>query len=189
MRTTCLLLLLSGVAQAALPLQPSGAAGRYDVATWKQERSGCPWEDGVAEGRIDVIVHGEEKRWRVSYAVGQIGPSDGGAAWNQPFAPTEEITLSYVVRFSPGFDWVKGGKLPGLGGGEKTTGGRPADGLNGQRSTAIHAQGPVGDVVVMPDPVHQLAAAVVHVPVVVRNSVLNNFCLVISRQSNLRSSS
>ncbi len=131
MRTTCLLLLLSGVAQAALPLQPSGATGRYEVATWKHDWSGCPWEDGVAEGRVDVIARGEENRWRVSYAVGQIGPSAGGVAWNQPFAPTEEITLSYVLRFSPGFDWGKGGKLPGLGGGEKTTGGRPADGFNG----------------------------------------------------------
>ncbi len=75
MRTTFLLFLLSGVAQAALPLQPSGATGRYEVATWKHDWSGCPWEDGVAEGRVDVIARGEENRWRVSYAVGQIGPS------------------------------------------------------------------------------------------------------------------
>jgi hypothetical protein len=131
MRTACLLFLLTALGQAAVPLQPSGATGRYDVATWKQDWTGSAWEDGVAEGRVDVIDRGQEKRWRVSYAVGQIGPSAGGVAWNQPFAPTEEITLSYVLRFSPGFDWGKGGKLPGLGGGDKTTGGRAADGHNG----------------------------------------------------------
>lgn len=131
MRTACLLLLLSGVAQAAVPLQPSGATGRYEVTTWKQDWSGSAWEDGIAEGRVDVIARDEAKRWRVSYAVGQIGPSAGGAAWNQPFGEAEEATLSYVLRFSPGFDWGKGGKLPGIGGGEKTTGGRPSDGHNG----------------------------------------------------------
>jgi len=36
------------------------------------------------------------------------------------------------VRFSPDFEWVKGGKLPGLSGGPKNvTGGRPANGRNG----------------------------------------------------------
>jgi hypothetical protein len=131
MRTTCLLLFLAGLSQAAVPLQPAGDTGRYEVAAWKQDWAGSAWEDGVAEGRVDIIARGEAKRWRVSYAVGQIGPSAGGVAWNQPFAPAEEITLSYVLRFSPGFDWGKGGKLPGVGGGEKTTGGRPSDGHNG----------------------------------------------------------
>jgi hypothetical protein len=36
------------------------------------------------------------------------------------------------VRFSKDFDWVKGGKLPGLcGGPENVSGGRPATGTNG----------------------------------------------------------
>ena len=131
MKFVCLILLLSGVAQAVVPVQPSGPAGRHDVATWKQDWAGSTWEDGVSEGRVHVVDRDEEKRWRVAYAVGKIGPADGGAAWNQPFAHKEEITLSYVVRFSPGFDWVKGGKLPGLGGGGNTTGGRPSDGFNG----------------------------------------------------------
>jgi hypothetical protein len=131
MKAASLLILLSGIAPAAVPLQPSGPAGRYEVTTWKQDWAGSPWEDGVSEGRFEVVVRGEEKRWRLAYAVGQIGPSAGGAAWYHPFDPTEDITLNYVVRFSPDFDWGKGGKLPGLGGGNKTTGGRPADGYNG----------------------------------------------------------
>ena len=40
--------------------------------------------------------------------------------------------LNYTVRFSKDFDWVKGGKLPGLcGGPENVSGGRPANGTNG----------------------------------------------------------
>jgi hypothetical protein len=131
MKTACLLLFLSVIAQAGVPPQPAGPAGRYDVTTWKQEWVGSTWEDGVTEGRVDVIERGDEKRWRVTYAVGQIGPAAGGAAWNQSFAPAEEITFNYIVRFSPNFDWAKGGKLPGIGGGSNTTGGRPADGFNG----------------------------------------------------------
>jgi len=127
-----MVLMLSGDVMAATPSQPSAPAGPYSPAMWRKEWPQSPWEDGVSEGRVDVVVHDVEKRWRVSYTVGQIGPSAGGAAWNEPFAPAEEATLSYVVRFSAGFDWGKGGKLPGIGGGAgKTTGGRAADGYNG----------------------------------------------------------
>lgn len=127
----CLLLLISLSQVEAAPASSTAPPGPYTLASWKKDWPGSPWEDGIAEGRVEIITRGEEKRWRVAYAIGQIGPSAGGLAWNQPFAPTEEITLSYVVRFSAGFDWGKGGKLPGLGGGDKTTGGRPADGFNG----------------------------------------------------------
>ncbi len=127
-----LMLMLAGDVTAAAPSQPSAPAGPYSPASWRKEWSQSPWEDGVSEGRVDIIARDEEKRWRVSYAVGQIGPSAGGAAWNEPFTPAEEVTLSYVVRFSASFDWGKGGKLPGIGGGPgKTTGGRAADGYNG----------------------------------------------------------
>jgi hypothetical protein len=40
--------------------------------------------------------------------------------------------LSYRLRFAPDFEWVKGGKLPGLAGGpQNVSGGRRADGTNG----------------------------------------------------------
>jgi|GEM_PF-6384260 len=39
--------------------------------------------------------------------------------------------LRYYVKFHPGFEFVKGGKLPGLAGGEAITGGNPANGSNG----------------------------------------------------------
>lgn len=130
-RFSILVMWLAIEATATPPPTPSAQVGAYAPADWKKDWPGCAWEDGVSEGRVDIISRGGERRWRVSYAVGQIGPSSGGAAWNHPFAPAEDVTLSYVLRISPDFDWGKGGKLPGLGGGKKTTGGRAADGFNG----------------------------------------------------------
>ncbi len=45
--------------------------------------------------------------------------------------PCSGARLSYRVRFDAGFDFVKGGKLPGLGGGANNTGGSPPNGRDG----------------------------------------------------------
>jgi len=43
----------------------------------------------------------------------------------------EEAWLRYYVKFDKGFNFVRGGKLPGLGGGTANTGGHPANGKDG----------------------------------------------------------
>lgn len=43
----------------------------------------------------------------------------------------DEATLAYRVRFAPGFDFVRGGKLPGLFGGRGNSGGAIPDGRDG----------------------------------------------------------
>ena len=43
----------------------------------------------------------------------------------------EELFLSYRVRFEEGFDFVRGGKLPGLFGGRGNAGGQVPDGTDG----------------------------------------------------------
>jgi hypothetical protein len=45
--------------------------------------------------------------------------------------PVDEAWLSYRLRFPAGFDFVKGGKLPGLFGGTVTSGRHIPDGTNG----------------------------------------------------------
>jgi hypothetical protein len=45
--------------------------------------------------------------------------------------PVDEAWLSYRLRFPAGFDFVKGGKLPGLFGGTSTSGRHIPDGTNG----------------------------------------------------------
>ena len=113
-------------------IKPLGKTGPCTVANWKLDWPNCKYEDGVKEGHLSVVSREGGKRFRVDYEVGGIGPEKGGVGWRFPIAKRESATFSYVVRFSPDFDWVKGGKLPGLSGGpESVTGGRPANGTNG----------------------------------------------------------
>ncbi len=95
------------------------------------------WNDpleypGVGE-RVFIAKEGWlNKVLAVFYPAGKVGPVEGGAEWRTYIGSYEEVILSYRVRFRKGFDFVRGGKLPGLcGGRELVTGGKVADGANG----------------------------------------------------------
>ena len=72
----------------------------------------------------------------VTYPAGStapsMGPPYGGAQVCEPFAsgPRTSATLTYRIRFPANFEFVKGGKLPGLYGGTEpfSGGGHNADG-------------------------------------------------------------
>jgi len=78
---------------------------------------------------------------RVHYPRGSIDP--GGVArrgtptggigfrWRLPGPGEDCQRLRYRLRFAPGFDFVRGGKLPGLGGGTGNTGGHIPNGRDG----------------------------------------------------------
>ncbi|MHB0774505.1 polysaccharide lyase [Halomonas sp. WWR20] len=74
---------------------------------------------------------------RVLYPAGTSAPSDqgkGGAGFYARVGQlqgAEHACLRYKVRFQPGFDFVKGGKLPGLYGGQAPSGGDEVTGSNG----------------------------------------------------------
>jgi len=78
---------------------------------------------------------------RVHYPAGSASPSVsrrddvplGGTQFyaNLGIAPQTSLRLSYYLRFSDNFDFVKGGKLPGLFGGEGASGGAKPDGTDG----------------------------------------------------------
>lgn len=133
-RTLVCFCLMAGAAAGDEPLAVpiSAPLGRYSVEHWRQDWPGCGWQDGVAEGHVSVVER-QNRRWlQVNYQVGEIGPEKGGCGWRFPVGTRQEAELRYTVRFGPDFDWVKGGKLPGLSGGpENVSGGRPADGANG----------------------------------------------------------
>ncbi|WP_306142842.1 polysaccharide lyase [Roseibium sp. MMSF_3412] len=62
-----------------------------------------------------------------SFPAGSINPRNrvapkGGVGFHARFAPAQEGCLSYDIRFEPGFEFNKGGKLPGLFGGKNFTG-------------------------------------------------------------------
>lgn len=61
---------------------------------------------------------------RVKYPKDGVGPRQSGGQFDYPLPPAQEYTLSYRLYFEEGFEFVLGGKLPGLtSGGEKFTGG------------------------------------------------------------------
>ena len=130
---TVLLLSSAGVSADEIIIKPHAVPGPCSVAQWKRDWPGCEWEDGVKEGHLSVVAREDGgKAFRVDYTPGQIGPEEGGVGWRFPIGKTAVAQLTYTVRFSADFDWVKGGKLPGLSGGPaNVSGGRPADGTNG----------------------------------------------------------
>ena len=74
---------------------------------------------------------------RVSYPAGSAsraagGPDGGTQAYLRlPDTTTDTLDLRYHLRFPTDFDFVKGGKLPGLYGGTVTSGQHIPDGTNG----------------------------------------------------------
>jgi hypothetical protein len=114
------------------------AVGVYTEATLKADWASPSWNDGVDEGRVSIFQGAEAsegRSLRVVYPKGSVGPGPGGAQWYLLLSQKyEELYLAYRVRFGSSFDFVKGGKLPGLVGtvgGKAPTGGNPADGTNG----------------------------------------------------------
>ena len=81
------------------------------------------WNNGLDEGRATIVQEGGNKFMRVTYAGSEFGPSSGGVQFKVPFSSGfDELYFSYRVRFAYGFDFVKGGKLPGFMGGTGPTG-------------------------------------------------------------------
>lgn len=65
------------------------------------------------------------------FPAGIFGPQKSGYNFQSRLSANKIKTLNYEVWFSPDFDFVRGGKLPGFCGGKGATGGDPATGNNG----------------------------------------------------------
>jgi hypothetical protein len=90
--------------------------------------------------------------FRVSYPKGSTSPADRGAPGGGaqflgvgPAAPADHLFLRYRVRFAPGFEFVKGGKLPGFYGGRVISGGHIPDGTNGFSTRFMWRAGGAGE--------------------------------------------
>jgi hypothetical protein len=57
---------------------------------------------------------------RAHFPANIAGGTNSGFLFDKNFADTEEATMEYRLKFSEGFVWAAGGKLPGLGGGTLT---------------------------------------------------------------------
>lgn len=78
----------------------------------------------------------------------QYGRPEGGTQLYLPLrsGPTDMLHLRYYVRFPYDFDFVKGGKLPGLYGGTVTSGRHIPDGENGLSTRYMWRSGGAAEV-------------------------------------------
>jgi hypothetical protein len=82
-----------------------------------------PWNNGLDAGRASIVEEDDNRFLRVTFVGNQYGAGNGGVQFKVPFGDSyDELYLYYRVRFAPDFQWVKGGKLPGLAGGTAPTG-------------------------------------------------------------------
>lgn len=103
---------------------------------WKSKyikKDGIPSKDwSYGKDNVATVKNpagGKSKVTRVLYPKGSYKPSAsprGGAAFFKTLKPAREIvSLTYDIYFAKNFNFVKGGKLPGLyGGSKKCSGGR-----------------------------------------------------------------
>ncbi len=124
-------------------VRPSPAAAWSDdfsgdwQAQWNVRQKGA-W----GEENFEVLsTGGEPGVLRVHYPKGSAAPSvsrkegvplGGGQFYaGLDVPPQDSLRLSYDLRFADNFDFVKGGKLPGLFGGAGASGGNIPDGTDG----------------------------------------------------------
>ncbi|MDR2732741.1 MAG: hypothetical protein LBB36_05935, partial [Fibromonadaceae bacterium] len=82
----------------------------------------------VPDGRAEIVDEDGNKVLRVKYPAGCVGTDPDGCAIQIRWAfhkdeVADTMWASYRVKFEEGFEFVKGGKLPGLCGGACYTGG------------------------------------------------------------------
>jgi hypothetical protein len=101
---------------------PSPVAGQFPVAYFAPDFKG-PATRTFSQQFISQVAGYID----VTYPAGSSSPSSGSPGGAQAqlaiaAGPVVDATLTYQIRFPAGFQWVKGGKLPGLCGGQCWTG-------------------------------------------------------------------
>lgn len=105
--------------------------GQYTENLVDQDWQSVAWAN--LGDRARIVKDSESQRGQVleiTYPKGAVGSRQGGSQFEVSLPEADELWLSYYVKFGEGFDFRKGGKLPGLTSkGSDYTGGRyPSDG-------------------------------------------------------------
>jgi hypothetical protein len=85
---------------------------------------------GAYDGRLSLEKRADGNALTTSYDPAFSGPM-GGVAWITMFGSQSQTRLSYKLKFAENFNFYKGGKLPGLAGGEKVEPGKCISGKKG----------------------------------------------------------
>ncbi len=112
------------------------ATGLYQGDQLNTDWQSPHWHLGFDQGRVSIVDAGGSRgnAMQVTYPAGRYGA--GGASaflsdvqFGMGLPKTyEELYVAYDIRFAQGFDFVKGGKLPGLCGADVTQ--APSTGCN-----------------------------------------------------------
>jgi hypothetical protein len=105
-------------------------AGEPVAEIWDDDFSGnwrsrwpLKWSEPDDRYAVKEYFERDGETWvRVIYPEGGVSK---GFKFSTDFGSYESMYLEYKVRFADDFDWVLGGKLPGLAGGEVTAGQTP----------------------------------------------------------------
>jgi glycosyltransferase Alg8 len=145
------------------PVAPPAPVEEGARHTWRTDFSDPGWLDqnkhrykylglNLAELRRDeagrgyLRVHYPEGSVNSTLAKQGLAPMGGAERLFEIDEAVDAATLRYQVRFSPGFDFVKGGKLPGLYGGDAISGSNTPDGTNGLSTRLMWREDGEGEV-------------------------------------------
>lgn len=111
----------------------SSPLGLYTTSQLDNEWNNPPSSQGVRDGRVSIVQDSSgDKAMQVLYPDGKYDPDRTGAQWKLLFGHSyNDLYSSYRIKFDKNFDFVKGGKLPGLAGGTAPSGGAEVTGHNG----------------------------------------------------------
>lgn len=130
--------------------------GPYTCEQLAADWNNPPFSHGIMEGRVAIALDIQDVRnrvLRVLYPASAVGPEESGTQWIVRFDNSyDELYISYWVRFEENFDFSKGGKLPGLAGGQGNTGGKKPTGEDGFSARIVWLEeGKIAQYVYYPD--------------------------------------
>jgi len=108
---------------------------------------------GSFDNKLSLVKQGEGKNLalKLTFDKSYAGPM-AGCAWISSFDSASDATFSFRVKFAPDFDFRKGGKLLGIGGGKGNTGGKKPTGQDGWSCRFMfHEQGTLSAYVYFPE--------------------------------------
>lgn len=101
--------------------------GNYSYDDYAEDWFSPDWNN--RQGEIDIISENNNQFMRGHYPEGKYGAPNTGWSWNTSVpGQVTEMYFSQDIRFKPGFDWVLGGKIPGVQGGYIEAGQSPTYG-------------------------------------------------------------
>jgi hypothetical protein len=127
--------------------------GTYTTTNLSMDWNGTTSNDGVDEGRVSIVNDSNtvgEKSLVVMYPKDES--NNGKSQWKMNLGGSyDELYLSYRLRFDDNFDFVRGGKLPGLCGGSCNSGGSQPNGFDGWSARMMWRTSPSGGSSLPPD--------------------------------------